>query len=776
MKPRRRRSRRSSPRIRSEGGDAGARAGFNPSRGLLQAADAPVGDAACCEPTTTAPAPVDYVMQPVLRRAVEGTSTVSAVEEAEMVVVQESDQPGGPVRVGAVLSRNRGIYQVRWEDDGTEETLKIGGRNQFAPRGSLRHHFLLNLESATTMFDEDPAGIVLRLLQENESGLTRTKIREKLDVLGLDRDRVGARWKLIDRFLTTSDDVDMTGKAVAAIFKWKPPKKRRAEASEQSAIEPAVPAPRQAERQLPSPATSASVVENRPVEEAVREAGETCQTSRELPTEAEQSKLAVTPSPATTEPALPATDEPQSDAATAASLQDRLAEAAGGDSSRPLQYYLSKPLAVGARLGQLDNQQLDDLITDLEEHDAAAARALLLALPRQSAVVDRAATPTGEAAILLLTSAAAEIQAYAEPEPEVIAAAAALLRRICTAGNLSTAAISPLVTLASTVSAKHSGDAAPLIDGVAVALSSILPSMSRDERSTVDLDRLASLVRRLPFTRDGGRAALIAAVGKVRAKSVLHDDWWAGATLDDLAVCATGVLAAVTSRPEVAARYLHPLVLRELSATESRRRLTFLLGLPGEFVAGLPSDAVVAAFHRVAATDPVVAGWTGALAQEQRVESLRRTAEQAEAVAAAADQRAEAAERRATALADRCTQLEETLRAEHRQTASLRSAQDRQLQIDVIRSLAGLAAEVEELAVEQAGPEVLVERVRALVSAQALEPIGQAGQKLTFDPTAHEPIVGSPGDGTAVTVIRPGYRWRPAGEDILIEKALVTTT
>lgn len=692
-----------------------------------------------------------------------------------MVVVQESDQPGGPVRVGAVLSRSRGIYQVRWEDDGTEETLKIGGRNQFAPRGSLRHHFLLDRESATTMFDEDPAGVVRRLLQENESGLTRSKIREKLDALGLDRDRVGARWKLIDRFLTTSDDVGMTGKAVAAIFKWKPPKKRRAEASEQSAVEPAVPAPRQAECQLPSPTTSASGVENGPVEQAVREAGETRQTSRELPTEAEQSQLAVSPSPATTEQALPATDEPQPDAATAASLQDRLAEATGEDTSRPLQYYLSKPLAVGARLGQLDNQQLDDLSTDLEEHDAAAVRALLLALPRQSAVVDRTATPTGEAATLLLTSAAAEIQAYAEPEPEVITAAAALLRRI-TAGNLSTAAISPLVTLASTVSAKHSGDATPLIDGVAVALSSLLPSVSRDERATVDLDRLAPLVRSLPFTRDGGRAALIAAVAKVRAKSVQHDAWWAGATLDDLAVCATGVLAAVTSRPEVAARYLHPLVLRELSATESRRRLTFLLGLPGEFVAGLPSDAVVAAFHRVAATDPVVAAWTGALAQEQRVESLRRTAEQAEAVAAEADQRAEAAERRATALADRCTQLEETLRAEHRQTSSLRSAQDRQLQIDVIRSLAGLAAEVEELAVEQTGPEVLVERVRALVSAQALEPIGQAGQKLTFDPTAHEPIVGSPGGGTAVTVIRPGYRWRPAGEDILIEKALVTTT
>ncbi|MEE3922062.1 hypothetical protein V2I01_38660 [Micromonospora sp. BRA006-A] len=48
----------------------------------------------------------------------------------------------------------------------------------------------------------------------------------------------------------------------------------------------------------------------------------------------------------------------------------------------------------------------------------------------------------------------------------------------------------------------------------------------------------------------------------------------------------------------------------------------------------------------------------------------------------------------------------------------------------MIRSLADLAAEVEELAAEHTDPEVLVERVRALAYAQALEPVGQAGQKL----------------------------------------------
>ncbi|MFF0232693.1 hypothetical protein [Micromonospora sp. NPDC005254] len=709
------------------------------------------------------------------------------MDQVEMVVVQESELPGGPVRVGAVLSRYRSSYQVRWEDDGTEVTLTIGGRNNFAPRGSLRHQFLLDPASVTTMFDRDPVGIVFRLLREHESamarstsvekrqsGMTRSKIREKLASVGLDPDQVRAHWKLIDGRLSNSDDVDQTGKGASATFRWKSPKRHRPEASEQSKIDHAVSTPLESEDEHPTTATPASVAEKGPVEDDVREAGRVVRPSGELPTEAHQSEPAeLHAAPGQT---LTAIVGPQPLAVKAASLPGRLAEATGADASRSLSYYLSKPLAVGAQLGRMNNKQLEDLITDLEEGDAAAASALLLALPRQSAVVDRAAALSRESATLLLTSAAAEIQAYAEPEPDVITAAAALLRRVSRTDNLSTGAISPLITLASIVAAKQAQDAVPVIDGVAVILGRLLPLMSRDERNAVDLDHLAPLVAPLPFTRAGGRAALIAAVGKVRVKSVLQDAWWAGATLDDLAGCATGVLGAVTSLPEVAARYLHPLVLRELAVTESRRRLTFLLGLPGEFVAGLPSDAVVAAFHRVAAGDPVVAGWTGALGQEQRVETLRRTAERAAAASAAADQRAEAAEGRATVLADRCAQLEETLRAEHRRASSLRSAQDRQIQIDVIRSLADLAAEVEELAVEQTSPETLVERVRALVSAQALEPIGQAGQKLTFDPTVHEPIVGVPTAGSAVTVIRPGYHWHPSGEDILIEKALVTTT
>ncbi len=146
------------------------------------------------------------------------------------------------------------------------------------------------------------------------------------------------------------------------------------------------------------------------------------------------------------------------------------------------------------------------------------------------------------------------------------------------------------------------------------------------------------------------------------------------------------------------------------------------------------------------------------------------------AEAAMAQARAEAAEQRVEELARRCDQLEETMRQEHAESVQMRAAQQRQLQIDVVRALAELAAEVEELATDQFGPEVLVDRVRAAVGAHALQPIGNSGGTAHFDPDFHIPAFGTLEAGTMATVIRPGYRWRFAGEDVVITKALVLAT
>lgn len=138
---------------------------------------------------------------------------------------------------------------------------------------------------------------------------------------------------------------------------------------------------------------------------------------------------------------------------------------------------------------------------------------------------------------------------------------------------------------------------------------------------------------------------------------------------------------------------------------------------------------------------------------------------------AAADS-AEAAEDRERVLAEPREPLEQDLRSANDGEVGLRAAQRRQPQIEVVRALAELAAEIEEMVIGRTAPEVVVERVRSLVAGQALHPVGTVGEECGFDPALHDPLVGAPEPGTPVSVIRPGYRWA-AFEEILLHKALV---
>ena len=133
---------------------------------------------------------------------------------------------------------------------------------------------------------------------------------------------------------------------------------------------------------------------------------------------------------------------------------------------------------------------------------------------------------------------------------------------------------------------------------------------------------------------------------------------------------------------------------------------------------------------------------------------------------------AEAAEDRARVLAERCERLERDLQSANDRAIRLRTAQKLQLQVDVVRALADLAAEIEEMVIGRTAPEIVVERVRSLVAGQALHPIGTVGEEYGFDPALHDPLVGAPEPGTPVSVIRPGYRWATF-EEILLHKALV---
>jgi hypothetical protein len=97
----------------------------------------------------------------------------------------------------------------------------------------------------------------------------------------------------------------------------------------------------------------------------------------------------------------------------------------------------------------------------------------------------------------------------------------------------------------------------------------------------------------------------------------------------------------------------------------------------------------------------------------------------------------------------------------------------RQVELDAVKELAGMAIDVEEQIAKGASAKAIAHRVRARMKRLRLEPIEKAGETVAFDRTQHEPIRSGIADGAAVLVIRPGYIWRLPGEDLLIERPVV---
>lgn len=106
---------------------------------------------------------------------------------------------------------------------------------------------------------------------------------------------------------------------------------------------------------------------------------------------------------------------------------------------------------------------------------------------------------------------------------------------------------------------------------------------------------------------------------------------------------------------------------------------------------------------------------------------------------------------------------------------TLRAAQERQAKINVVRAVAELAIEVEEIAYNGADSQQIVKRVRNAAALRHLTPIGVAGEETQFDPAVHKLQFGDPKPGIPVFIMKPGYAWRNGDEEIVLEHALVAT-
>jgi hypothetical protein len=461
------------------------------------------------------------------------------------------------VRVGEVLSRDRGIFTVRWNDDGTEESLRLDHRNLLVTEGTLRFIALMDPGQIRDRFADDPVHLALQLLSEHADGLKAMDIKSKLVELGIDKESVDRVWRTIQTKLAKHDDVKVKGrdKAVKTYL-------RRGKPSDI----PPEPLPR-----VSAPEDAEAPEETTP--EAASEPEET--TPAEEPGE---------------------------------SFSTRLTSLLGFKQAREVPEFRTEPLRTGVALGRLDGAVLERFHGELDEGDQRIFSTLLLAVPKKT----RTAPLPAEVHHGVLVAAVAEL--LAEAPAELRTAAGWLLRRVAALSTLPAKVVGPFMRLALSLTDSRQRADLEALDLVAHALSRALPALGDD---VVSPEQLELLAQALPFSEKGGRVALMVAVHERWPGSLLTPRWWDGASTETLVECGQGRFGRVITSPEVLESIVRPLLERELSELTTRARLGIFVRLPAELAEQLPVSAFVNAFRRVGRHDPIAAAWAEALGGEE---------------------------------------------------------------------------------------------------------------------------------------------------------------
>ncbi|RKS79209.1 hypothetical protein BZB76_0658 [Actinomadura pelletieri DSM 43383] len=452
---------------------------------------------------------------------------------------------------------------VRWDDDGRREDVRISSDATFMKPGTLRHEAFVDLDGLTTRLESDPVPVLVQLLREHpRSSLTALEIKRKLGELGLAQTVLDKAWRKAQSGFKTHAHVRVN----KLKYRWRPtgfdrPAFKRQE--EQVDREPSA-APGKAEGDI---APEAAALPGQGVAAGAIQVQD------------------VSPP-------------------WARAFADALRDGPGADAK----VYAERPLGTAVRLARLDDEAIERLIASIRESDRGPALALLAALPRGTRAVeswdDADPVVLGE----VLDVGADELR----KDRSTATAAAQLVQRAATAP-----VSDGLIALATALLAVDRGKTSlKAVDRMAKSVGDRLFHMPDAERAALDLDAVAKLLTALPFTRQGGRAAVLAAVGQVWPERAADEIWWRGLTLDALTEFATDFLGLVAKRPEVAKAVIAPLMARELSEVSSRVRLAGLLALPTELVEHLPPEAMAEAFRRVATVDSTVDAWVRLLGQE----------------------------------------------------------------------------------------------------------------------------------------------------------------
>lgn len=641
-------------------------------------------------------------------------------------------------QVGAVSAR-RGKVVTLVLEDGTTTQHELSPEEITPLTGSFNHLVRVNPSVVTDMLAEHPERVFKQLLHDSEKPMSAKDLKGKL------RDFPGAlvdkAWRTAKPLIDADGDVQRHG-AKQVLYAVR-------DSLALDLLDLLPPQPPQSQQP------------QRPDVGGVVPGGSETQG-------AEPREYSLEPfdgSSRVSEPDSSPADMPAAGEAATTSLVARLAGHAPGLKLASIADVSRRPMAVADLVRSLSASEREALASDLSQEEGRLLQVVVG--PPKSAKATQPDVSTPEELHALLAAALDELRRLPHEKKRLKATLLTLVDRATAAGAAEPALIVRIASVMADAPVLPAG-----VDRCLGVLAEQVRSMPAPDPRSWDVVSLSRAASNVPFDRDGGRSRFVAALHAHSPEEARQPRWWERTSVSDLAEAARGRLSSTLEDEVIANAVVAPLVNRLLDETGSRSGVSVVWSMPLALARHVDGRRMARLIADVGARDETTASWLRALSNAETVSALEQRASTLSKERDEARREAAAARTEADRLSLDLRRASDQLAAMRNAEVSERGSRDRQVRLDLLRTLSVLAAQVKQS--EQARSDAaLLRQVDHACRREGLQPVDAPGDVVIFDPARHEPLTPGLSAENAAIVVRGGYTWADGDETAVLVKAQV---
>ena len=685
--------------------------------------------------------------------------------------------PKGDValRVGTIQDDSKGkTVEVLWEGADTPETVQMGTGFRKALQDSLTFLIFVQPDSVTKMLRTEPTELFYLALKEFDyKPKSFEDIAQLLEGLNIDRDALTVAWKSCLEKLVAKEDVTVVGGKKLTVKAQLRRSKKTTETLPQESDkqhtetvlkEPQSPIPQTAQESSTESSTETTEIEQSKSKQQQINSEEVLSVDElllKLATQGLQGAEHVVLSGSTTPLTQSFLDVLQG--------QEPNTEALG--------FLALNPLAVSLELQDL-NQVVLSSAAPVNKTLSDVLTAPLILTKKANLVFDPDVLENWQKSKSAATSLGTMNIEYSKLDKEAQASHAVRIlgffESLLGASNTHLELHDVIWILEVSVSLDNKQSEKQITRVVDLLTSELKKKDNSQAFAALATPIVSRLLSKTPFPAAGGRTGLVAALGHIDEDAISSPEWWTGFDWEALNRVSTGPLAPLLASEQLTTLVRKPVVDSYLAQVSGRKMLAEVIGASSLATDLISSDLISSLFERAAKQDKTLQTWLPQLRQQARLDSV--TAENAQLtvemsrLASAANSQSEIVRNFENEISQLRTKIDE-IKGE---SSGITEREKQQLQIDANRTIAQLAASVEQVIPDELVGAVL-EKLENLLRRQGIEPTSLRGQQASFDPIIHSCPGKRPANGEPVIVGRSGYKWIDKGNEVILLQALVAS-